>query len=53
MIDGNYYVEFYILFLVSLKDRPSFQGEDGEKCVVYNTVGPRVCMGDHKVNRFK
>ncbi|XP_077942959.1 inositol polyphosphate-5-phosphatase A isoform X2 [Gasterosteus aculeatus] len=30
------------------KDRPSFQGEDGEKCVVYNTVGPRVCMGDHK-----
>nr|XP_040050940.1 inositol polyphosphate-5-phosphatase A [Gasterosteus aculeatus aculeatus] len=24
------------------------KGEDGEKCVVYNTVGPRVCMGDHK-----
>ncbi|KAM8887516.1 inositol polyphosphate-5-phosphatase A isoform 2-T2 [Spinachia spinachia] len=25
-----------------------YKGEDGEKCVVYNTVGPRVCMGDHK-----
>uniref|UniRef100_A0A3Q1BLS3 inositol-polyphosphate 5-phosphatase n=1 Tax=Amphiprion ocellaris TaxID=80972 RepID=A0A3Q1BLS3_AMPOC len=23
--------------------------DDGEKSVVYNTVGPNVCMGDHKV----
>lgn len=28
---------------------PSFQSEDGEKSVVYNTVGSNVCMGDHKV----
>lgn len=26
-----------------------FQSEDGEKSVVYNTVGSNVCMGDHKV----
>lgn len=24
------------------------KGDDGEKSVVYNTVGPNVCMGDHK-----
>ncbi|XP_037634290.1 inositol polyphosphate-5-phosphatase A [Sebastes umbrosus] len=24
------------------------RGDDGEKSVVYNTVGPNVCMGDHK-----
>ncbi|XP_029915878.1 inositol polyphosphate-5-phosphatase A isoform X1 [Myripristis murdjan] len=23
-------------------------GDDGEKSVVYNTLGPNVCMGDHK-----
>lgn len=28
---------------------PSFQSEDGEKSIVYNTVGSNVCMGDHKV----
>lgn len=28
----------------------SFQSdEDDERSVVYNTVGPNVCMGDHKV----
>lgn len=27
----------------------SFQSDDGERGVVYNTVGPNVCMGDHKV----
>lgn len=27
----------------------SFQREDGEKNVVYNTMGPNICMGDHKV----
>lgn len=25
------------------------QSEDGEKSVVYDTVGSNVCMGDHKV----
>uniref|UniRef100_A0A8C2XFT8 inositol-polyphosphate 5-phosphatase n=1 Tax=Cyclopterus lumpus TaxID=8103 RepID=A0A8C2XFT8_CYCLU len=25
------------------------KGDDGEKSIVYNTVGPNVCMGDHKV----
>lgn len=24
------------------------RGDDGEKSIVYNTVGPNVCMGDHK-----
>ncbi|XP_068559757.1 inositol polyphosphate-5-phosphatase A isoform X1 [Cebidichthys violaceus] len=24
------------------------EGDEGEKSVVYNTVGPNVCMGDHK-----
>ncbi|XP_032372223.1 inositol polyphosphate-5-phosphatase A [Etheostoma spectabile] len=24
------------------------RGDDGEKKVIYNTVGPNVCMGDHK-----
>lgn len=24
------------------------RGDDGEKSTVYNTVGPNVCMGDHK-----
>ncbi|XP_061527482.1 inositol polyphosphate-5-phosphatase A isoform X3 [Phycodurus eques] len=27
-------------------------GADGEKSVVYDTVGPNVCMGDHKVETF-
>ncbi|KAI3372416.1 hypothetical protein L3Q82_022906 [Scortum barcoo] len=26
------------------------KAEDGEKSVVYNTVGPNICMGDHKCN---
>lgn len=27
----------------------SFFQRDGERSIVYNTVGPNVCMGDHKV----
>lgn len=27
----------------------SSQGTDGERSVIYDTVGPNVCMGDHKV----
>lgn len=36
-------------FPLLLKVYSSFQGDDGEKSVVYNTMGPNVCMGDHKV----
>lgn len=38
---------------VNEKINSSFQKNDGddddEKKIVYNTVGPNVCMGDHKV----
>lgn len=27
----------------------SFQRDEGESSVVYNILGPNVCMGDHKV----
>lgn len=37
----------------NVKINPCFQrvddDDDGGKKTVYNTVGPNVCMGDHKV----
>lgn len=40
--------------MVNEKINSSFKKEDGDgdddgKKIVYNTVGPNVCMGDHKV----
>lgn len=32
-----------------IKVTSSLQRNDGDKSVLYNTVGPNVCMGDHKV----
>lgn len=40
------------LHINDLQVHSSFQRDDGEKSVVYNTMGPNVCMGDHKVTDY-
>lgn len=44
-----------IHYYISEKIHSSFKNEDDDdgKRIVYNTVGPTVCMGDHKVKTGK